>query len=147
MVKYIAMRIRGTVDVPGDVEATLNLLRLRRKFAAVILEKNQVNMGMLHKAKDYISFGEIDQETFKQLLLKRAKKEGEKPLEIAGKAIEEFIQKFWDNKAKFSDLKIKPFFRLHPPIGGFKKSTRLSAPKGLLGYQGEKINLLVKKML
>jgi large subunit ribosomal protein L30 len=147
MVKYIAIRIRGTVDVPKDVQDTLKLLRLRRKFTSVIIEKNQVNNGMLHKAKDYISFGEINQETLKQILLKRAKKEGEKPLEIAGKAIEEFIQKFLDNKAKFSDIKVKPFFRLHPPRGGFKKSTRLSAPKGLLGYQGEKINLLVQRML
>jgi large subunit ribosomal protein L30 len=146
MTKYIAIRIRGTVDVPGDVKDTLNLLRLRRKFAAVILEKNQINLGMLHKAKDYITYGEIDPDTLKQLLLKRAKREGEKPLEIAGKAIDDFMQKFLDNKAKLSDIKVKPFFRLHPPRGGFKKSTRLSAPKGLLGYQGQKINALVQKM-
>lgn len=147
MAKIIAIRIRGTVDVPERVNHALNMLRLRRKFAAVVLEKDSVNMGMLHKVKDYVSFGEIDEETLKQLLLKRAKREGEKPLEIAGKAIEEFIQKFSDNKAKLSDIKAKPFFRLHPPIGGFKKSTRLSAPRGLLGYQGEKINVLVKKMI
>lgn len=147
MIKIIAIRIRGTVDVPQNIKQTLYLLKLRKKFSAVILNKSPENWGMLIKVKDYIAFGEINSETLKQLLLKRAKKIGDKNLEIAGKIIEEFIQKFLENKAKLEDIQIKPFFRLHPPIGGFKKSIRLPFPRGVLGYQKDKINELVSKML
>jgi large subunit ribosomal protein L30 len=147
MDKIIAIRIRGTVNVSEKIGLTLHLLKLRRKFSATLLEKNKINIGMLEKVKDYIAFGEIDQETLKQLLLKRARKEGDKKIEFAGKTIEEFIKKFWENKAKLEDLKIKPFFRLHPPIGGFKRSIKKAYPKGVLGYYGTKINALVIKML
>ena len=43
--------------------------------------------------------------------------------------------------------KNKPFFRLHPPRSGFKKSTKLLWPKGILGNQGKEINKLIKRML
>lgn len=147
MTKIVAIRIRGTVNVSGSVSKTLNMLRLRKKFSCILVEKTKETEGMLKKVQDYIAFGEIDQETLKQLLLKRARKQGDKPLEIAGKTIDEFTLKFIENKAKLSDLKIKPFFRLHPPRGGFKKSIKKHWPKGVLGYYGLKINELVKKML
>ena len=35
---------------------------------------------------------------------------------------------------------------LHPPLGGFKKSTKLSAPRGILGRH-EDITKLISKML
>jgi len=147
MVKIIVIRIRGTVGISGKVEDTLYLLRLRKKFVAAIIEKNKENMGMIDKVKDYTAFGEITPETLKQLLMKRARKKGDLPLEIGGKAIDEFMNKFLENKASFNEIKIKPFFRLHPPKGGFKKSIRLAYPKGVLGYHGAKINELVIKML
>lgn len=43
--------------------------------------------------------------------------------------------------------KNKPFFRLHPPRGGFKKSTRSLWPRGIRGNQGKEINKLIKRML
>lgn len=147
MVKIIAVRIRGSVDVPGKVKDTLYLLKLRKKFVAAVLEKSKENMGMIDKVKDYIAFGDLDPETFKQLLMKRARKQGDKPIEIGGKALDDFIKKFMENKADFAEIKIKPFFRLHPPKGGFKKSIRLPFPRGVLGNQKEKINELVLKML
>jgi large subunit ribosomal protein L30 len=43
---------------------------------------------------------------------------------------------------------VKPRFRLHPPRGGFKRSTRRAATDGgELGYRGEDINRLVKRMI
>lgn len=36
---------------------------------------------------------------------------------------------------------------LHPPRGGWKASIKKHFPKGALGYRGEKINDLIKKML
>ncbi len=147
MTKILAIRIRGQVDVSKDIEMTLQMMRLRRKFAASLIEKTKENEGMLKKAIDYIAFGEIDAETLKQLLMKRGRKQGDKPLEFAGKTMEETVKKLLESKTTLSDLKIKPFFRLHPPKGGFKKSIKLIYPKGVLGNRGNKVNELVLKML
>jgi large subunit ribosomal protein L30 len=147
MAKIIVIRIRGSVDLPEKVKDTLYLLRLRKKFVAVMLEKNKENMGMISKVKDYVAFGDVDSETIKQLLMKRAKKQGDKPIEIGGKMLDEFAKKFLENKVNLDEIKVKPFFRLHPPIGGFKKSIRLPYPKGVLGDHGDKIKDLIIKML
>lgn len=147
MTKIIAILIRSQIDSSEKVRDTLDILRLRRKFAAAIVENTKENMGMLHKVKDSIAYGEISPETLKQLLMKRGKKSGDKPIEIGGKILDEFAQKFLENKAKLEDIKVKPFFRLHPPKGGFKKSVRLPFPKGVLGNHSNKINDLVMKML
>jgi len=37
-------------------------------------------------------------------------------------------------------------FHLHPPVGGFKKSSKVAAPKGILG-KNEDITKLVGRML
>jgi large subunit ribosomal protein L30 len=147
MAKIIVIRIRGSVDLPEKVKDTLYLLRLRKKFVAVMLEKNKENMGMISKVKDYVAFGDVDSETIKQLLMKRAKKQGDKPIEIGGKMLDEFAKKFLENKVNLDEIKVKPFFRLHPPIGGFKKSIRLPYPKEVLGDHGDKIKDLIIKML
>jgi large subunit ribosomal protein L30 len=147
MTKLIAILIRSQIDSSEKVRATFHLLRLRKRLVAVILENTKENMGMLHKVKDSIAYGEISPETLKQLLMKRGKKSGDKPIEIGGKILDEFAQKFLEDKAKLEDIKVKPFFRLHPPKGGFKKSVRLPFPRGVLGNQGNKINDLVMRML
>jgi hypothetical protein len=39
------------------------------------------------------------------------------------------------------------YFALHPPIGGFKKSSKLAFPRGILGNHGKEINKLLERML
>jgi len=40
--------------------------------------------------------------------------------------------------------KDKEIFRLHPPVGGFKKSSKLRFPKGILGKHDDISKLLVR---
>ena len=43
---------------------------------------------------------------------------------------------------------VKPRFRLHPPKGGFKRSTRRAfRDGGETGYRGTEINSLVRRMI
>lgn len=136
------IRISGMVDLNKGIKATLDRLRLRKKYSCVVLEETPEISGMLKKVKQYVAYGKIDNDTFKELLIKRGRLKGDKPID-AKDATDEFISKFM--KKEFG--KIKPFFRLQPPKGGFKKRSRLLYPKGILGDNKENIKLLIKKML
>lgn len=117
--------VRGLIDLRGDIKDTLKMLRLLRKNYCVVLENNPANMGMIKKAKDYITWGEIDEPTLKVLIDKRAEKNPKDP------------------------KKTKPFFRLQPPRKGFgRKGIKYTFTEGgALGDRGQKINDLIKRML
>jgi large subunit ribosomal protein L30 len=122
MTKIAIIRLRGTNDVKKDIEATMIMLHLHKKHTCSVYPKTDALMGMLDKAKDYITYGELDEETYKLLVEKRGqKKKGE----------------------------LVNYFHLQPPRGGFEKGG-IKTPfslKGALGYRKEKINILIKKML
>ncbi len=146
MKKIIVLRIRGRVGVRREVEDTLYMLRLRKKMVAVILDDSKETMGMIQKIKDYVAFDELNEETLKLLILKRAKLPGNKSPGYDEKKAEEIAKKILENKSKISELEIKPFFALHPPRGGFKKSIKVPYPKGILG-KNKNLNELIKLML
>jgi len=111
------IRITGQVGLNRDVKETLHRLKLRRKFVCVLVdEKDEIKMGMVGKVNDFIAYGKIDDKIVKELNSKRGKD------------------------------KEKGFYRLHPPVGGFKKSTKKAVPKGVLGKH-EDISKLLKRML
>ncbi len=139
----IAIRIKGLVDTEPKPKATLERLRLRKKFSAVLLTENNEILGMLKRVQSYVSYGKISKELVKELITKRGLLKGNKPVDkknISDKLIDEV----YEGKKKISDEGIKPFFRLHPPVGGFKKGTRLSYPQGILGNNKEIEKLLVR---
>ncbi len=113
-----AIRIKGQVGIRRNIEETLFRIRLRRKYACVVLEPTKENMGMIKKLRNFISYGEITKETYGELVKKRGKKD--------------------------SEGKLKPFFRLHPPRGG--ADTKLHYPKGILG-ENKEMDKLVGRML
>lgn len=113
------IRIRGQVGLKTDVKETLNRLRLRKKYVCVVFENpNELQMGMIKKIRDFVSYGEISEDVYNKLIDARGKKDKEG--------------------------KLKPFFRLHPPRGGAK--TKFHYPKGILG-ENKEMNKLLEKML
>ncbi|MBS3073505.1 50S ribosomal protein L30 [Candidatus Pacearchaeota archaeon] len=146
MGKIILLRIRGMVDVRREIKKTLDMLKLRKKFVAVIVNDTKEMKGMIDRAKDYLAYQQLDEKTLILLLTKRAKLIGNKDAKIDEKTISEFAKKFLDNKAELEDLKIKTFFSLHPPRGGFKKSIKYAYPKGVLGNNKD-LNKLIERML
>lgn len=125
--KIAAILIRGPVHVDRKVTDTLHMLRMRNKNVCVVLEASPEVRGMLEACKDYITWGEATDETIAEL--KKARGES--------------------MKTKDGKKKDKPYFRLHPPRGGFeRKGIKETHNKGgALGYRGDKINDLIKKML
>ena len=154
------IRLRGRVDVPPDVEKTLELLRLHKKFHATLYPDNLPGIaGMLRKAAMWITWGEISYETLLELLKKRGRAPGNKRLTddyIARvtnnkyKSIEELATAIYRGEEMLHKIDniVKPIFRLHPPSGGFKGSIKKPyGNDGELGYRGQDINDLIRRMI
>ena len=154
MSKIAVVLIRGLVNLSPDVKKTLELMNLKKKHACVVLDDNEVSKGMLQKVKDYTTFGSIDEALFVDMLNKRGETIGKTKVSEDKKIDTKAIAKdFFAGKIKNRDLtlkhNIKPFFRLHPPIGGFeKKGIKMPfAKKGVLGDRKDKMSELITKML
>lgn len=121
--KIAIILLRGRIGIHRDVLRTLDLLRLQKKHVCVVIDEKENTHGMLQKVKDYVTWGTIDDTTYKLLVQKRGEKDEEG--------------------------NIKPFFRLNPPKGGFeRKGTKIPFTLGgALGNRKEAINTLIVKML
>ncbi len=148
------VRIRGGVDARKTVEATLTMLRMERNNYATILKESPSYLGMLRKAKDYVTWGEPTVETVKLVLETRGKITGDAKVTdevltaLGYESVEKLATAIVAGEVEFSQLNgIKPFFRMHPPKKGFKRTVkRPYNDHGELGYRGEAINELVKRM-
>ncbi len=139
---YAVLRIRGSVNTSPELKATMKMLRLERVNHCVIVPKNESYDGMLKKARDYVTWGEIDKNTLEKLVAKRGRLPGNRKL--SEKEAKEAAKKILDKGMK--EAGIKSVFRLSPPSRGYS-SIRAHYPKGDLGNRSEKINLLIKRMI
>jgi large subunit ribosomal protein L30 len=157
MNSFIAViRIRGRSGVAKKVNDTLDMMRLFRQNGCVIIPNTPVNQGMIRKAKDYITWGEIDEETFKELVMKRGKVAGNKPLTEAYLKdnvkvdFDTFVKHILNSKIKLKEVPgLKPYFRLTPPRQGFERQgiKRSFSMGGALGYRKDAINVLIRRMI
>ncbi|MFB6470846.1 MAG: 50S ribosomal protein L30 [Vulcanisaeta sp. AZ3] len=168
--RLAVIRLRGTVDTSPDMERTLDLLRLRRKYVCVVIDERPSYLGMLNIVKDWVTWGEIDADTLAALLRSRGKLVGDKPLtddwikKYGWSSIEDFAlayitgevnqlacpeDKPWPRSGSrvLCIPRLKPFFRLHPPSGGLKSIKKGYNEGGDLGYRGIAINELILRML
>ncbi|TFG08369.1 50S ribosomal protein L30 [Candidatus Thorarchaeota archaeon] len=152
----LVIRVRGQVRVRPQIKHTLEKLKLGRLHHARILKMTPSVRGMINKAKDYLTWGEVDEETVVRLLDKRGRLSGNRRL------TDEYVKKQSDYKsvkalakaiaAGEADLYtvegVKPIFRLTPPSGGYKGKTAQSFEVGgVTGYRGEAISELAMKMI
>ena len=70
---FLVLRISGQADVPYWADTTMTLLKLEKKYRATIIPEKENTVGMLRKIQHYISWQEIDTETVKELLDKKAR--------------------------------------------------------------------------
>ena len=154
--KIAVIRLRGITGIKKDIKDTMNMLRLYNKNHCIIINNSQNMIGMLRKIKDYVTWGEVDEKTFKELLLKRGRTIGKKNLTVdylkekTKLSIDEFVNEFFNLKKNFKDIPgLKPYFRLKPPVKGFERKG-IKVPfsmGGALGYRKDKINDLILRML
>lgn len=154
----IAVRLRGEAGVSSDVKTTLNMLRLPKKHNAVLIYKKPDALGMLRKAKDYVTWGEANKEVLSMLFQKRCRPQGTNELtakylkeKLQVPSIErlaEAIERAEIPLGRLYEAGIVPIFHLHPPKGGFKRALKRSfADGGELGDRGSEITFLVSRMI
>lgn len=156
---FFVIRIRGMNRVPPKERKTLDLLRLRKPNAGVLLVNNESTKKMLHLVKNYVAYGFIGLDVLRELVMKRGltKVDG-KVVNITNENIEDFfgdlvcvedlVASLWFNR-RFKDVNrfLVPF-RLNCPRGGFKgKKSRDFLMGGSCGNQHELIEDLVKRMI
>jgi large subunit ribosomal protein L30 len=156
MTMIAVIRLRGKVGLKKPIKHTLNMLRLFNKNTCVVVNDAPNYTGMLKKVKDYVTWGEIDHETFKLLLKERGKLAGKNKLteeylkEKVKLNLDDFSKNFFDSKKSLKDIPgLKLFFRLNPPRKGFERKG-IKVPfslGGALGYRKNKINDLIKRMI
>jgi large subunit ribosomal protein L30 len=152
---FAVIRVRGHRKINKDIEDTMCMLRLTRVNHCVIIPENDAMKGMLQKAKDFITWGEVSEETLTKMIKTRGRLMGDKPIDDAYvgansqyKSVDAFAKSVVKDEAKYAELKeVKPIFRLHPPKQGYEGVKKDLKTHGSLGYRGDKINALIEKML
>lgn len=135
------VRIRGVIAISGENRDALRMLRLTAANHCTILPDNRQSRGMIKRATNFVTWGEIAPATLERLVEKRGRLPGDK--RIDPKQAKEIAQRIAKGE---TDNKIKRIFRLSPPKKGFR-SIRIAFPKGDLGYRGDKINELLERMI
>lgn len=150
---YLVVRIKGTVNIPRWAQMTLDGLNLDKRFRATIVPESDEYLGMLRKVKEEVAWTKADAGIVKELLEKRGRKTGYKPITDSDlpkeyKSIDDLATAIAGDKVAMSKLEgIKPWFALGPPKGGFKRKTKTQyAQNGILGEDGE-LAEIVKRML
>jgi large subunit ribosomal protein L30 len=150
---YLVVRIKGTVNIPRWAQATLDGLNLDKRFRATVVPESEEYLGMLRKVKEEVAWTKADAGIVKELLEKRGRKTGYKPISKSDlpkeyNSIDALAAAIAENKVAISKLEgIKPWFALSPPKGGFKRKTKTQyAQNGVLGEDGELVEI-VKRML
>jgi large subunit ribosomal protein L30 len=151
---WVVVRVRGRSDIFHEIKETMKLLHLHRNCHATLVDNRPAYKGMLQKAHNYLTWGEISKENIALLLKKRGRLVGNRKLtddyakELGYKSLDDLAEAIYEGKVEFHKLpRIKPVFRLHPPSKGFKGKIKRSYKNGgVTGYRGEDINNLIKRM-
>ncbi len=112
-----AVQVRGTVDAREKARKSLQHLNLDQRNQIVLIEDNDANRGQLSIAKDYITFGEISEETVENL-----------------------------EEASGRNLETGDTVNLSPPSGGYKDTRQQVGQGGSLGER-DNIDDLINNMI
>tara|TARA_B100000676_G_C17954115_1_gene773750 strand:- start:417 stop:887 length:471 start_codon:yes stop_codon:yes gene_type:complete len=153
---YLVIRVRSDRGVTKKIRDTMGMLNLTRVNHAVLVPKTPPYEGMLHKAKDYVTWGEVDAKTISSLIKERGRMVGDKPVtdtevksNSAHSSIDSLSKSIASGDATTKEVDgMKPVFRLHPPRGskGWGGIKRPYSVGGALGFRVDGIGKLAERM-
>ena len=154
---FLVIRVRSDRGVKPKIRDTMSMLNLTKVNHAVLVPDTPAYVGMLKKAKDYVTWGEADADTISELISQRGRMIGDKPITNAViksgsefSTINALSKAIASGDARTNAVEgMKPVFRLHPPRGakGWGGIKRSFSTGGALGFRGEAISDLVGRMI
>jgi len=149
----LVVNLRGLVNTRAPVRTTLDQLKVGRRFNATIVPDDNVHRGMLNLAKEHVAWCRLDAEIAEKLLRMRSEKStgarvSEAELGTDHSSFVEIAKGLESGSLRLNSIeKIRPFFRLSPPRGGFKRSIRRQHRDGGILGPNEDLPKIVEKML
>jgi large subunit ribosomal protein L30 len=141
---YAVVRVRGNVNKKQEIKDTMRMLRLTRVNHCVLIRKDPKTDGMIKKVKDFVTWGEISDDTLAKLVSGRGRKAGD--ARLSEKEVGEVLESYKKKKNAYDVKDFKHVFRMAAPRKGYN-GVKNAFPKGALGYRGEKINELLERMM
>ncbi|MGC8676372.1 MAG: uL30 family ribosomal protein [Candidatus Micrarchaeia archaeon] len=129
------VRVRGTVGVRKDIAETLDRLGLKHPNNLALVRATDSSIGMIAKCSSYIAYGEISSDVLAKVL----ESEG---LKLSS----EELAAIASGAKPLRDVVQMPI-RLHPPRHGYKGTRKPYGHGGALGYRGNAINELIRRMV
>jgi len=146
-----AIRVRGSSGIQEGVKRELSSMGLEKVNSCALLPDNDSTRGRLQRVKDYVTWGDLDEEGAK-LLLERADVSNRKDLttdnleEVTGyDSMDDLASDLAEGEVSLKDAGIKHVVRLHSPRRGFEDKKR-TYPEGCLGDRDEDVNDLIRRM-
>jgi len=149
----LVVNLRGMVNTRTPVRTTLEQLKVARRFNATIVPNDEVHQGMLKLAKEHVAWCELSGNMAERLLKARSEKSSgtrisESELSSQARSFHDLATGLEQGKIKLSTVsEMRPFFRLSPPRGGFKRSVRRQYRDGGILGPNETLPNLVERML
>lgn len=148
----VVIKIRGSNKTRVGIKRAFQELRLTRNNHLVLVEEKEI--GQIKKAKDYVTWGEIDEEHLEKLLKEKGRMVGDKRIddsilkELGFESYKGMASSILDGSVKLRDIfNLKLVFRMNPPKRGYGSTKKTYGQKGALGYMGKEINGLIDRML
>jgi large subunit ribosomal protein L30 len=149
----IVVNLRGGVNTRAPVRKTLQEMKIAKRFNSTIVPDTIVYRGMLNAAKDHVAWCKADASTVEKILNSRAEKskgtsEQRNSAKGAATSYAMLAKELEEGKIRLDGSQgIRNLFRLHPPRGGFKRSTRRPYNQGgVLGFNKD-LPSLIEKMV
>lgn len=154
----LAVRVRGSAGIKHRIKAILSDLGLNRRNQAILMTDTPAIRGTLKVVKDTLFWGEATEDLLSLLLTKRTKMEKignltdqEVKKRFSKTNIQTLAKSLSTGEIKPQDLKRKGVnirYNLNSPKGGYGGKIKEPFGKsGVLGYQGDSIREIVKKMI
>ena len=142
----LVVNIRGTINVPAPVKDTLRRLRLDRRYSATVVPDSPVYRGMLNRLKNHAAWCPAEPEIVEKILKLRGRPMGKKTLgkeeleKLGSKSLKTLAKAVSEGTVVLGRSGVlRPVFRLAPPRGGFRRSTKHMHSQG--GVTGENPDL------
>jgi large subunit ribosomal protein L30 len=160
--KLLVVNLHGLINVPRGTRETLIQLGIGKRFAAAVVGDDPVSWGSVHLCKDYVAWAPLDAELLTSLLQSRGRVSNSKTLDeeqlkaLGYKTHAELAQAIIKGettgtlssvKSSTEGLKLKPFFGLSPPKGGFKRSSRRAFREGGILGENPLLPEIVRRMI